>query len=278
MINSPSYDLNRLSEEYGGDIEAIQDFVNSRFLGKELGPIVGNMIEDGVLVQHDIVVTNKMCTEEVDSEDEDEEEEEDVGNSSSFSPAPRLIPLIESFRNLFTSNPPRSKVRSAAKKTPRTWPCLYHQTYYEVNKDYFADKDTYSTLISHPRIVGTATLTPVPNTTIFLLVFQGKIDGLTSSDVVDIGLEPLGHEDLIAQRNVDRRGALCPKDVERECLTCPGLNETGFICNGRGDCIDGVCHCPDNNVTDYCLEGSIPVALPSFVLSLISLFVLLTIF
>jgi len=142
------------------------------------------------------------------------------------------------------------------------------------NKDYFENTDAYVTLVSHPRVVGTATLTPIPNTTVYLLVFQGRITGLTSADQVGVGTEPLGHEDLIAQRNIDRRGALCPSDVDRECVTCPGLSETGFICNGRGDCIDGVCHCPDGNTTDYCLEAAVHLALPS---SFIFLFIISTI-
>jgi len=277
LVHSPRYDLAKLVEECNGNYTAVEQKIKSRFLGTELGPVVLNMVEDGVLIPRDVVVTNKVCTEEIENDDGDDDDDDD-DDSNTMSPAPRLKPVVDDLLNIFSGKELKKERKRSTTTTKREWPCLYHQTYYEMSKDFFDDNNpVYLTLVSHPRMVGTVTVAPIPNTTVYLLVFQGRVDGLSANDVVDTAMEPLGHEDLIAQRNVDRRGALCPSDVERECLTCPGLNETGFICNGRGDCIDGYCHCPDNNATDYCLEYSAFNSMPSLSLSLalLSLFLVL---
>jgi len=269
LVSSPTFNMTKLLQEADGNPERVEEIISSRFLGKELGPVVNNMVYDGILIPHDIIVTNKVCKQDIVDIDDDDDQ------SKSTSPAPRLKPLVNSFLNMFnTQDLKKNNKRSTTTVSTRKWPCLFHQTYYKVDSKFFEQNKIYETLVSHPRMVGTATLSPIPNTTVYLLVFQGRIDGLTANDVVDVNLEPLGHDDLIAQRNVDRHGAKCPSDVKRECLTCPGLNETGFICNGRGDCIDGVCHCPDGNITPYCLNGSI-LMVPSLTLFFISLIILL---
>jgi len=273
-VNSPTFNLTKLLQENNGDFNAVQDYMNARFLGKELGPVVSLMIDDDILLSHDVVVTNQFCTETVENDDDDDSDHQDA---SIISPAFTAKPLPEMVYNKFMSvremREHRARRKRAAASTTKTWPCLYHQTYYTVNRAFFEEEGhpLYKTSISHPNMVGSVTLVPIPNTTVFLLVFQGKLDKLKAEDEIDFVLEPLGHEEVIAQRNVDRFGAHCPNDVIRECLTCPGLNETGFICAGRGDCIDGLCHCPDNNSTPYCLERSSPNAIPSF-----SLFIILS--
>lgn len=153
--------------------------------------------------------------------------------------------------------------------TTRSWPCLYHQTYYTVDRTALAaHTGAYRALLSHPCATGTATLAAVPNTTLLLLVFEGDVGRCSTADAAHLVLEPLGHEEVLAQRFVDRRGPACPRDVARECRTCPGLNETGFICAGRGDCIDGVCHCHGGNTTPYC---SNPATLPRLSAPLLAL-------
>lgn len=255
-----------------------------RFLGEDLGPLVARLVDDGILVPHDVVVPNMVCTEE--QEEEEQEEQEEEGGAETTSPGPFLRPVVDTLLDAVRGrllqqqgqerNVSAPRVRTGA---TRSWPCLYHQTYYTVDRAALAASTgagtagVYRALLSHPCATGTATLAAVPETALFLLVFEGDVGRCSTADAAHLVLEPLGHEEVLAQRFVDRRGPACPRDVVRACLTCPGLNETGFICAGRGDCIDGVCHCHGGNTTPYC---SNPAPAPRLSLALLVLAALLS--
>ena len=258
----------------------LADVARARFLGEDLGPVVARLVDDGILLPHDVVVPNMVCTQE--EEEEEEEGGEGEGNAGTTSPGPFLRPAVDTLLEALLGNrqhqQPQMRARTQAQQqvgTTRSWPCLYHQTYYTVDRARLEESvgGVYSALLSHPCATGAATLAAVPNTTLFLLVFEGDVGHCSTGDAAHLVLEPLGREEVLAQRFVDRRGPACPRDVARACLMCPGLNETGIVCAGRGDCIDGVCHCHGGNTTPYCSNpaGAPQLSRSLLVLSLLTL-------
>jgi len=134
-------------------------------------------------------------------------------------------------------------------------PCFYKQTYYTVNPTFFDNRTVFDTTIANPCVRGSITMAPVQNSGIYLIVMQGTTATCKYKIVPE--MERLSHEYFTQQHYTDRASYACAAEGDARALMCPGENETRFVCNGYGDCIDGVCICHKGDIeSPYCDSSS----------------------
>ena len=186
---------------------SVSEEQTSLFLGASKGPLVKNLLKNGVITRKTKVTPFGECSSE---EGGDESTDASTSDGEETSEA-----------------------------------CIGVETYYEMTDNIPAEGmslDIFDTCMQ-----GEYTVVQVAQTNLYMIVFRGHSGYCSDKNAVVPAFDPSeDYWCETYDEKTERYSGTCAHALERECVTtCPGEDDDDatMYCGGHGDCINGACVC-----------------------------------